>query len=119
MNSAQALHSFWASFGWETYDENSVPDNAGFPRLTYDVIESTIDDKVALNGNLFNKSTSWATLQEKLEQIDAVIGRGGKIVNYDGGALWITKGAPFARRYSENDTIKQIIINIQVEYIKL
>ncbi len=118
MNSAQVIHSFWASFGWETYDENSVPDDAGFPRLTYDIVKSELDDKTTMSANLFNKSSSWATLEEKAKQIEDYIGKGGKLFKYDGGGVWITKATPFSRRTSESDTVKQIVININAEYIE-
>lgn len=118
MNYSQAIHAFWSSFGWATYDENSVPDDAGFPRVTYDVVEAEFDDKATMSANLFNKSTSWGALQEKLDEISTEIGRGGKVIKIDDGAVWITKASPFARRSSESDTIKAIIININAEKIK-
>lgn len=118
MNSAQAIQSFWGGFGWSAYDQHSVPDNAILPYVTYDVVTDEFDSKAMSSGNLFDKSTSWAKLSEKLEEISNAIGHGGKVIKTDKGAIWITKGTPFARRSSENDTIKQIIINIQTEFIE-
>lgn len=119
MNAVQTLHEFWSSFGWVAYDENSVPDDAEFPRITYDVVTDDFDSKASMGANLYVRSTSWSALEEKLQEINQVIGKGGKVINYDGGALWITKGTPFSRRYAESDSVKQIILNIQVEFISL
>ena len=37
MDKAQALHSFWSGFGLTAYDENTVPDGAQLPYITYEV----------------------------------------------------------------------------------
>lgn len=44
MDRAQAIHSFWNSFGLKAYDENTVPDNAKLPYITYEVAVSSFDD---------------------------------------------------------------------------
>lgn len=35
MTKAAALHSFFSGFGLTAYEENSVPDDAVFPYITY------------------------------------------------------------------------------------
>ena len=37
MTKAEALHSFYSSFGLTAYEENSVPDDAEFPYITYNI----------------------------------------------------------------------------------
>ena len=37
MTKAAALHSFYSSFGLTAYEENSVPDDAEFPYITYNI----------------------------------------------------------------------------------
>ena len=38
MNKEQAIHFFWSQFGLPAYDENSVPDDAQMPYITYNVV---------------------------------------------------------------------------------
>jgi len=58
MTKAAALHQFFSGFGMDAYTDSSVPDDAVFPYLTYELINRAIqetmerdnDDPVASNG---------------------------------------------------------------------
>ena len=118
MNKEQALSNFWNSFGWSAYDESTVPDNTSLPYITFSVGVDDFKYPVSLTASLWDRSTSWATITSKLNQIAESIGQGGKVISYDGGAFWIRKGTPFAQRVSDEDrTIRRIYINVEVEYI--
>ena len=113
-----ALHAFWSSFGLTAYDENSVPDSAVLPYITYNVGIDKVNYPVSLVASLWYKDTSWQAITDKCEEIAKRIINGGEMVHYDGGAIWITGGTPFANRISTtNDTIKRISINIEAEFI--
>ena len=43
MDKQQAIHGFWSSFGITAYDENSVPDDAELPYITYNDLHSNMD----------------------------------------------------------------------------
>ena len=117
MNEIQALHNFWSGFDWVAYDESTVPENADMPRITYNVSTANFDEPVALNANLWDYSRSWEQITEKAGIINDTIGLGGKIVPFDGGALWIKRGVPFSQRMTDpDDMIRRIYINIEVEY---
>lgn len=121
MDSLKILHAFWSSFGLKAYDENTVPDNAieanSGKYITYNVSTAYFDETVTLSASLWYKSTSWAEITQKAAQIGSTIGLGGKIIPCDGGYLWIKRGIPFSQRMSdEDDTIRRIYINIEVEY---
>jgi len=121
MDKWQTLHSFWSSFGLPAYDENTVPtgdQKPSYPYITYDAVISDFGNPVALSGSLWYYGTSWSQVTTKLSEIQSVIGRGGKFLPFDGGALWIKKGSPFAQRVSDsNDMIRRIFINIEAEFI--
>lgn len=122
MDKAQALHSFWSSFELTAYDESTVPtgENApDFPYITYNVVTDSFDTDVASYASLWYKDYSWAAITAKADAISNAIGMGGKIVPFDGGALWIKRGTPFAQRMADDsdDTIRRIYINITLEYI--
>ena len=118
MTKEQAYHAFLASFGWATYDENTVPDNAPFPRETYEFAADEFGYPVALTVSFWDRSTSWASVTNKANEVSDTIGRGGKMIPFDGGAIWITRGTPFAQRLAdEDDSIRRIMININAEFL--
>lgn len=117
MDKAQALYNFWAGFSLPAYDENRVPEDAAFPRITYETNTDSFGAEIPLAASLWYKSTSWAEITQKAAEISRYIGMGGKIINIDGGALWIKRGSPFAQRTSgENDSIRKIALNISAEF---
>lgn len=116
MNKAEALNSFWNSFGLFAYDENTVPKNAQMPYITYNVATGAIEDYVSLHASLWYHETSWKNIQKKADEIAKYIGQ-SKIIKLDKGYLYITQGTPFAQRMSdENPDIRRIYINLAVEY---
>ena len=119
MNKEQTLHAFWSNFGLKAYDENSVPDTAKLPYLTY---ESSVDDfgkPLAQTVNLWYRSSSWTDIVAKEQQISDYITRGGRMIAYDGGAMWIQKGSPWAQRLEEESDadIRRMILNVVIEYM--
>lgn len=117
MDSAQTLQQFWSGFGLKAYDENTVPETASLPYLTYNVSAAYFDEPVAMSASLWYKSQSWAEITQKAAQIGYHIGDGGEILSFDGGKLWIKRGTPFAQRMSdENEQIRRIYMNVEVEY---
>ena len=120
MDREQALHQFWSGFGIKAYDENTVPDNAmaDDKYLTYSVVVSNFDEPSLASASLWYKSTSWAGITAKSEEINAALGRGGKVIPFDHGYLWVKRGVPFAQRMGdEDDTIRRIYLNVELEYI--
>lgn len=120
MNKAQAIYNFWSSFGLPAYDQYSVPDNAQFPYITYEVATDSIGYPVPLTGNLWYRSTSWKEISDKAEEIAQYITNKGYILeNVDGGYCYINKGSVFAQRMNDpsDDLVKRIYLNIIVEYL--
>lgn len=119
MDKMQALHSFWSSFRWKAYDENSVPDTAQFPYITYEASTDFFGNELALTASLWDRSTSWASVTEKEKEIADDITRGGRFVLYDGGGFWIKRGNPWAQRMSEasDDAVRRIVLNTSIEFI--
>lgn len=112
-----ALNSFWNSFDIPAYDENTVPDDAQMPYITYEASVTQFNDKILLSASIWYRGMSWAGISQKAEQIDQFIGDGGAGVPYTGGRLWVTKGSPFAQRLSEEDkTVRRMLIQIEAEF---
>ena len=117
MTKEQAYHAFLAAFGWPVYDENTVPDGASLPRITYSFSDAEFGDPVAMSISVWDRSTSWASVTAMKDQIYNAIGLGGKIIRFDGGYIWVKRGQPFSQRMAdENDTIRRIHLNIEAEY---
>ncbi len=122
----QALHDFWSSFGWLAIDEQSAYDDGvmeewGNPNkyITYEAATGSLGDSIPLTASLWHRSTSWATVEAMVKTISKEIGIGGKVINIDGGKLWILRRDPFSRRMSDEDKndMRRIIINITAEYL--
>ena len=118
MDAEQAIHSFWSSFGLIAYDENSVPDTAQLPYITYSVGYDSFDYAVSMSASIWDRTMSWAALTDKAHQISDAIGK-GKILITDYGGIVINRGSPFYQRVDSGDSnINRIFINIQAEYIQ-
>jgi len=118
MDKAQAIHNFWTSFGWTAYDEGTVPDDAEYPRITYNVATDDLGNPLAMYGSLWDRGTSWARVSQKADEIsEALTKMHPPAVAFDGGRVFITKGTPFAQRMvDEDDMVRRIYINITVEF---
>ena len=112
----EAYYEFLTGFGWEVYDQYTVPDNAPLPRITYDMYYAEFEGAVTLSISLWDRSTSWVSVTEKADEIYKAIGLGGKIIPYDDELIWVKRGSPFAQRMGdEDDTIRRIYIILDVE----
>ena len=128
MDSQQALDSFWNSFSWNAWDENTVPDNALKDYghyITYSAGWGEFDRPVMLTASLWERSTSWEGVTRKAQEIAAAIGLGGTVIPFTDvlfgrsipGRLWIKRGSPFYQRMAdEDDTVRRIHMNLEVEY---
>ena len=126
MDKAKALYTFWAGFGIPAIDEQSAYDTSvmdelqiSYPYLSYETAVSELDEPVALSADLWYKSTSWAGIEAKAQEIANAIGYGGKMIPYDGGAIWIKRGTPVYQRMSAENVfdIRRIQININAEFL--
>ena len=119
MTKAAAIYQFWNSFGLTAYEENTVPDDATFPYITYQLVTDSFDREIPLTASLWYRSESWTAINAKTEEISHKISRGGKIISCDCGAIWLKRGQPFAQNMGdENDNlIKRKYLNITAEFM--
>ena len=119
MDKAQALQSFWASFGLTAYDELTVPDDAQAPYITYETNLDGLPNSLSLTGSVWYRSTTWSAVEAKVKQIEDFIGYGGTVIQYTDGALWIKKRLPFAQRIADpnDDMIRRYYINIEADFL--
>ena len=118
MTKAAAIYQFWSGFGLTAYEENTVPEDAAFPYVTYQLVSDSFDREVAATASLWYRGGSWTAINAKTEEISAHIGSGGKIIKCDGGRIWIKRGQPFAQNMGDesDDLIKRKYLNVNIEY---
>ena len=119
MTKAAAIYQFWNSFGLTAYEENTVPTDAAFPYITYQLVTDSFDREVPVTASLWYRSESWTAINAKTEEISQTISRGGKIISCDGGAIWLKRGQPFGQnmRDESDDLIKRKYLNITAEFM--
>lgn len=115
-NKWQAIHNFWNSFGIPAYDENTVPENAVMPYITYNAVVSSFEEPVLLTGSIWYRTTAWDDISLKADEVYNYLDE-YRIIKIDDGYIFMNKGTPFAQRMSdEDDSIRRIYINIEAEF---
>ena len=119
MTKAAAIYQFWNSFGLTAYEENTVPDDADFPYITYQLVTDSFDYEIPLTASIWYRSESWTAINAKAEEVSQKISRGGKIIPCDGGAIWMKRGQPFAQSMGDesDNLIKRKYLNITAEFM--
>ena len=119
MDKEQALHNFFSGFSVPAYDENTVPDDAALPYITYQVMTDNFNVQNVLTASIWDRSSSWKSVTDILHSIENSLGYGGKMMGYTGGAVWLKRAQPFAQRMGdpEDESIRRIVINIEVEFL--
>ena len=119
MTKAAAIYQFWSGFGLTAYEENTVPEDAAFPYVTYQLVTDSFDREVAATASLWYRGESWTAINAKTEEIAQHIGLGGKIIKCDGGRIWIKRGQPFAQNMGDesDDLIKRKYLNLTFEFL--
>ena len=119
MTKASALYNFWSGFGLNAYEENTVPTDAEFPYITYQVVTDSFGAEIALTASVWYRGTSWLEANSKAEEISRTISRGGKTMPVDGGVLWLKRGTPFSQSMGDetDDLIKRKYLNITAEFL--
>ena len=120
MDKEQAIHSFWSSFDIPAYDENSVPDGAQMPYITYNVVTNNVGGITLLTASVWYRSTSWVDISGKVAEIAEKLALNGYYsITLDDGVVWFVQGTPFAQRMSdpEDDTIRRYYLNVTAEFL--
>ena len=119
MTKAAAIYQFWNSFGLTAYEENTVPTDANFPYITYQLVTDSFDHEIPLTASLWYRSESWTAINAKTEEISQKISRGGKIISCDDGVIWLKRGQPFAQNMGDesDNLIKRKYLNITAEFM--
>lgn len=118
MDKQQAYYQLWNSFGIPAYDELTVPDDAPFPYITYQVITDSIDKPVFPSASIWYRSASWTNIDLKLEEITDYI-EDLQPIELDEGYMYVTRGQPWAQRMTDDveRDVKRYTLNLNVEFL--
>ena len=117
MDKLQALNNFWNQFDIPAYEQNTVPDDAKLPYITYEVASDDFNNTLMLTASIWYRDSKWAAITQKEKEISEHIGRGGVTVSYEDGAFWLIKGTPWAQRMGDtDDMIRRIVLQYAIEY---
>ena len=95
-NVATALYSFWSNFSIPAYVENAVPENAQMPYITYRLAQPEWDSVMSMYARVWYRSTSFAGLAAKVDQISRVLDSGYSISG-DGYYMVLMKDSNFCQ----------------------
>ena len=121
MTKGAALQAFFNSI-MPSYAETSVPDDATFPYLTYQLALNAWDSgETALAINMWFRTPSEAIPNAKAQELSDAIGYSGITIPCDGGFSWLKRGSPWCQsmRDESDSMIKRRYINIIAEYFTL
>ena len=119
MTPEAAIYQFLSGFGIPAYASSSVPAQAEFPYLTYDLVTGVWDEgEVNMTVNVWYRGESEAAPNAKVHEIGQAIGHGGVQLPCYGGTLWVKKGSPWAQSLAiegEDDMVKRRLLNMSIE----
>ena len=120
MTPEAAIYRFLSGFGIPAYASSSVPDQAAFPYITYDLVLGEWGEaEVNMPVNVWYRTESEAEPNAKVREIRDAIGMGGVQLKCDGGTLWVKRGSPWAQAVvieGEDEKIKRRYVNINIEF---
>lgn len=126
MTREQAIFDFWNSFNIPAFEENSVPtgENApAYPYITYQLVIDNFGSQVQTSASVYdrdkdNYSALFQVLQ-KTAEIRRKISRGGIMLAFDDGAVWLKPNAPFSQIMgdSEDNAVRRAYLNMTAEFI--
>lgn len=116
-----AIYTFLSTFSIPAYAASSVPDQATFPYITYDLVLGEWGElEVNMPVNVWYRTESEAEPNAKVREIYQAIGRGGVLAQCDNGVLWLKRGSPWAQAVTvegEDEKVKRRYVNINIEFL--
>lgn len=114
---AAALKDFFSGFGLPAYTEDSVPDNATLPYITYSAGVPEWNQKATMYAQVWDRTKSNAGIIKKADQITAAIGEGRRIP-FAGGYLVIWPENPLTQ-IRVNGDFRSAYINLSINSYNL
>lgn len=119
MDRWETLYNFWSSFGIPAYEENSVPEDAQFPYITYEASVGTFDSITTLSASIWDRTTrGTAFVDAKADEIERYIKNMG-CPKIEGGRYRVYAEGTFAQNMGdpEDRLIKRKVLTVNFEFM--
>lgn len=111
---AKALQTFFSGFGIPAYAENTVPDDAELPYITYPLREPEWNAKTTFYAIVYYRhQTSNLDSLTKADEIVREIG-GGIELTIDGGYIVLWPETPLVQAMPPNGDVRPAYINLSI-----
>ena len=121
MTPEAAIYQFLNGFGVPAYAASSVPDQADFPRITYQPVIPDMFDQANMAVTVWYRTDSEALPNAKVREIGQAIPPRCKVpLPCDGGGMLISRGSPWAQPVTvegDDEKVKRRLLNITIEFI--
>ena len=113
MTKAEALYTFFASFGLPAYAADFVPDGAPFPRITYGLVTGDYGAEHSVPASLWYRTDTLTGIFAMVDRIAETVGLGGVKLPCDGGHIHLYRGTPWAQllRDPDDDKVRRAYLN--------
>lgn len=114
IRTAQALHAFFSGFGIPAYCENTVPDDAELPYITYPLKEPEWNQKTTFYAIVYyrHQSSNLDSLT-KADEIVRAIGT-GILLPIEGGYVALWPETPLVQSMPPAEDIRPAYINLSI-----
>jgi len=120
MTPEAAIFQFFNSFGIPAYMDSSVPDDAEFPYITYNLVENDMNQtETNLTVNVWYRTESEAVPNAKVREMFDRIGLGGVTLLCDEGMVWLKRGTPWSQSVTiegEDEMVKRRYVNVNADF---
>jgi hypothetical protein len=82
--------------------ENSVPDEAIMPYITYRLAEPDWDEPMSMYAKVYYRTTSFAGISATIDEINQAL-KNGKSFSFDGGYIALFKDSNFCQFMNDED----------------
>ena len=120
MDRWEALYSFWSSFGIPAYEENSVPENAAFPYITFEATVGDFENIIPLSASIWDRTTrGTAFIDTKADEIEQFIKNMDVCPVIKGGRYRVFTSGQFAQNMGDPDDklIKRKLLSVKFEFM--
>lgn len=119
MDRWQALYIFWSSFGIPAYEENSVPEDATYPYITFQAAVGGFESIILLNASIWDRTKQGtAFIDAKADEIERYIKNMG-CPRIEGGRYRVYASNTFAQNMGDPDDrlIKRKVLTVNFEFM--
>ena len=109
---AVTLKAFFSGFGLPAYAENSVPETAKLPYITYSISDPEWNQKATMYAQIWDRTKSNDGIIKKADQIAAAIGE-EKRLPFEGGYLVIWPENPLTQILVDGD-VRRAYMNLSI-----